>query len=103
VAGVGLLIQCGAWAHVLASGRFRRETLGLATAGLVLAILGTAVAREMIRLAAIDVEVLYPRHERAATERGFVLFVLFLAANSAIIFGCIRLVRRAQRASASRG
>lgn len=103
VAGAGLLVQLGAWGHVLASGRFRRETLGLASIGLVLAILGTAVARETIRLAAIDVEALFPRHARAASERGFVLFVLFLVLNSAIILGCIRLVRRAQRASASRG
>lgn len=96
---LGLAVQAAAWAWHLARGRWSRAALSAAGAGAALAVVGTGVVREAMRLARMDIEPLLPAHARAANAGGMAVFLLFLAANAAIITWAVIMTRRGLRAA----
>ena len=100
LAAAGVLIEATAWTLQYAQSQLQRRWLLLSSLGLCLALLGTTVVRETIRLSAIDigtatdVESLATQHARAAKVGGLTVFLLFLILNIAMIIYCVALVRR---------
>jgi len=95
VAGAtGVALQLGAWSWQLRAGRLSSTALAIASAGAIATVLAVVVAREAIRLAALDLDALSAVHARAAGSGGLPLFLLFLVANTALIVWAVRLVRR---------
>ncbi|MBK8270147.1 MAG: hypothetical protein IPK83_18360 [Planctomycetes bacterium] len=94
VAGCGVVIQLAAWHLVFHRRRLTCVLLQLASFGALGTILGTLIARESIRISAIDFERLYSQHADAATKGGLLVFVAFAVVNAAAIAWCFRLVRR---------
>jgi len=94
---VGLVCQLVAWAWQLRLRRFAKSPLILASIGAVMAILGTVVVRESLRLGALGSEQLFALHKRAATAGGMPLFVLFGVVNGAVIAWCFVMTRRGLR------
>lgn len=96
----GLLVQAVVWGISLRAGRLATPLAGLLTAGWLLGLLGLLVVREVIRLAAVDLEALLPQHERAAAIGGFPVFLVFASLSVAAIVWCIVAVRRGLRQQA---
>lgn len=96
---LGLLVQAAAWLWHLRARRWSPAGLAAATAGAGLAVVGTAVLREAVRLSRVDIARLLPLHERAAEVGGMIWFLLFLVANAAILVWAATLTRRGLRAS----
>lgn len=96
--GLGLVAQSAAWIHLWRARQWSRAALILASAGMALAVLGTAVVREAVRLAGVDVPALAAVHARVAASGGIVAFFVFLVINAALIAWCLRATRRALRA-----
>lgn len=91
---VGLVCQLVAWVWQLRLGRLSKSPLILASVGAVLAIFGTVVVREALRLGSFDTQQLFGLHERAAEAGGMPLFVLFGVVNVAVIVWCFAMTRR---------
>jgi hypothetical protein len=101
VAAVGAAVQGIAWAGLWARGESGRgKWLGLASAGLLLAILGTSCVREVLRITAIDFAALYPEHARAAAVGGRWLFVGFFVINAGLAVWAIRTALAGKRGEA---
>lgn len=90
----GAAMQAVSYQQMLARGQFRGNWLMLATSGVLLTTLGTAVVRESLRLARVDLPSLLPQHEAAFAVGGLGVFVFFLVLNTALIVWCLRLTRR---------
>jgi hypothetical protein len=63
-------------------------------------VIGTSLAREAVRLAALDAHgpglaAVADAQARAASSGGIVAFFVFLAINTALIAWCLRATRRA--------
>jgi hypothetical protein len=95
VAAAALAMQLVAWSITLYSDRLAQVTLIVTTAAWVVALLGVAVVREAIRLAAVDLEAGSELHDVALGIGGLPVFLLFAALNAAAIVWCIRTVRAA--------
>lgn len=95
---LGLLVQTAAWLWHLRTRRWSRAGLAAATAGMLLAVIGTAVLREAVRLSRVDLARLLPLHERAAESGGMVWFLLFLVVNAGILVWAATITRRGLRA-----
>lgn len=100
--GLGLALQAGAWLALArgASGAWSRPALIAAALGAGLAVIGTSLAREAVRLAALDqhgpgLAAVAEAQARAASSGGIVTFFVFLAINTAVIVWCLRATRRA--------
>lgn len=102
--GLGLALQAGAWLALARGpagpGAWSRPALIAAALGAVLAVIGTSLAREAVRLAALDVHgpglaAVADAQARAASSGGIVTFFVFLAINTALIVWCLRATRRA--------
>jgi hypothetical protein len=93
-AAVGLAVQAICW--VVAAGRDRLPTglAAIATAGWLAALAGMVVLREVIRLAAVDLDTLAELHSDAAGIGGLPVFLVFAGLNTAAIVWCIRMVAR---------
>jgi hypothetical protein len=95
---LGAVLQAAAWVGVLRAQGGHGKWLGLASAGLLLSILGTTVVREVLRITAMDFAALYPEHARAAAVGGRELFLFFFAVNAALATWAIRAaLTRAQK------
>lgn len=98
--GLGMALQGAAWLRLASAGAWSRAALIMASVGAGLAVIGTALAREVIRMAAVD----FPReaaaHARAAESGGIVAFFVFLVVNTGLIVWCLRATRRALREKA---
>lgn len=98
LAFVGLCLQVGGWVMQLrALGRgnaLNAAWLWVGGAGMLLAILGATVLREVIRLSRLDIEALASTHARAREIGGLGAFLVFAVLNAALIALCVRLVRR---------
>jgi hypothetical protein len=105
VVALGLSLSIGSWIMVrkltrdpaVAPPHARARLLGLGFAGQVLAIMGGTVLRELLRLQAIDLPLLYDDHARALEKGGFVVFAVFLGLNVAAIAWVLRAVRSRPR------
>jgi len=89
-AAIGAAAQGLAWILYLKTNKRRGIFLGVATAGLLLSILGTTCVREVLRITALDFPSLYADHARAAAMGGRTLFVLFFVINASLATWAIR-------------
>jgi hypothetical protein len=100
--GLGLGLQAGAWL-VLARGKggaWSRPALIAAALGAGLAVIGTSLAREAVRLAMLDLHgpglaAVAQAQARSASSGGIVAFFVFLIINTALITWALRATRRA--------
>jgi hypothetical protein len=93
--GLGMALQAGAWLALARAGAWSRAALGMASVGAGLAVIGTALAREVVRLASVDFSREAVAHARAAESGGIVAFFVFLVINTGLIVWCLRATRRA--------
>jgi hypothetical protein len=93
VAAAALLTQGVTWGITLLADRLTQGTLLVMTAAWVAALLGIAVVREAIRLAAVDLATAGELHRTALGIGGLPVFLLFAAFNAVAIGWCIRTVR----------
>jgi hypothetical protein len=96
---LGMALQAGAWLVLARAAAWSRPALLLAALGAGLAVIATALAREAVRLAGIDLDALARAHARAAESGGIVAFFVFLIVNTALVVWCLRATRRALRES----
>lgn len=94
----GMMLQLVAWLVTWRSARFSGLWLAAASAGALLMMLGVAVYRETMRLAAVDLAALSIDHADAASKGGLVVFVLFAVVNTVVIAMCFAIVRRGRAA-----
>jgi hypothetical protein len=94
---LALAAETAGWVLQLRATRIAGTSLGLITAGALVAVLCASVLREEIRLVRVDVQALYEQHARAAEVGGFWVFLLFLVVNAGLIGWCVRLVGRARK------
>ncbi|HAI10883.1 MAG TPA: hypothetical protein DCM28_04220 [Phycisphaerales bacterium] len=88
--GVQLLL----WLAQLTRPKFSGMLLSLLSVFCPLAIIAMTVVREKVRLAAIDLEPLYPLHKQAMGIAGIVCFLFFFILNAGLILYCFRLVKK---------
>ena len=102
--GLGLGLQAGAWLALMRGparpGAWSQPALIAAALGAGLAVIGTSLAREAVRLAALDLNgpglaAVADAQARSASSGGIVTFFVFLAINTALIVWCLRATRRA--------
>ena len=93
VAAAAIVMQVAAWSIALVSDRLSRGMLIAMTAAWVATLLGLAVARETIRLAAVDLATGEELHQTALGIGGLPVFLLFAILNAVAIGWCIRTVR----------
>lgn len=94
LAAVGVIAQLAGWVAQLRAGRIAPTWLAVCGAGAVLTVLGGAMVREALRVAALGEPGLFALHERASNAGGMVLFFVFVVVNGAAIAWCLRLTRR---------
>ncbi len=93
VVAVGLVIQIASWGGAFFSDRLARGQLIVMTAAWVATLLGVAVVRETIRLAAVDLAIGGQLHQQALGIGGLPVFLVFAVLNAVAIGWCIRTVR----------
>jgi hypothetical protein len=93
LAAIGAGVQAGVWTQTLRRG-LNRTLLLIALAAWIVTLLCASVVREAIRLATTDIAALFPRHADASEMGGLSVFLIFTVINTAIIAGCVVLVRR---------
>ncbi len=91
---LGVAMQIAAWALILQRRALSPARLAAASIGLVLTILGMTVVREGIRLAHLDISLIYGQHEEALQRGGFWIFAGFMVINAGMIAWAIRIGRR---------
>ncbi len=101
VAGLGAAVQASVWVQTLRAG-LTRSLLAIATLAWVVTLLSASAVRETIRLATTDLAPLFPKHADASQMGGLSVFLIFTVLNTAIIVGCVRLVRRGIAEGASK-
>lgn len=90
----GVVIQLAGWLLMMKHGIWSSKLMGLVTVGASMMLFGTAVGRETIRLAQVDLRVIEASAEQAFQISGFGVFSVFLVLNALLITFCIRIVRR---------
>jgi hypothetical protein len=90
----GVALQGGAWLRVLRRRGITPGTRAAVSAGAALTVLGTSVAREALRLAAVDVSSLYDLHARAGRMGGLAVFLAFAGINAVLIAWSVNLARK---------
>jgi hypothetical protein len=93
----GLLVQGAAWFLGRKASSLTTTRLLVVSAGCLLTITCTSVLREIRRLAAIDLAMLYDLHADASRVGGLVTFLVFALLNMALITWCVFTVRRERR------
>ncbi len=91
---VGALCLAVSWTLMLRRKQVSGLLLMVASAGALQLVVGGAVVREGVRLARLGNEQLFALHARAAEAGGMPVFLFFLVVNSAVVYGCFRMVRR---------
>jgi hypothetical protein len=94
-ATVGLAAQAACWFAAAVRDRMPTVLAIVATVGWVIGLAGLIVLREVIRLAAVDLDVLAEAHAETAGIGGLPVFLIFAGLNAAAIVWCIRTVRKA--------
>jgi hypothetical protein len=93
----GMVLQAVAWLRLARAGAWSGAALSMAAAGAGLAVIGASLAREVVRLAAVDFPRAAAEHARAAESGGIVAFFVFLVINTVLVAWCVRATRRALR------
>jgi hypothetical protein len=91
IAMLGAAMQVVGWLAIRRIARLTGGWLTLVTTGCAMGIVGTAVLREAIRIATIDIAAVYGQHRDAATMGGFTVFVAFFLINAVLIVWCVRI------------
>lgn len=91
---VGMILQTAWWIVQWRSGRLCRHRLVAVSIGSVSMLLGISFVREALRVSALDMTQLYPRHAAAAQVGGFSVCVVFAVLIFAMIGWCVVIVRR---------
>lgn len=91
---IGAATQIAAWIALWRRREPSPVILLVATAGVLLTILGTSIAREILRISALSVDKLIQQHETAMHVGGWRLFVLFAIVNIGVMAWAMALVRR---------
>jgi hypothetical protein len=97
---LGLIVQAAAWVGVLRSGTIAPRPLALASAGLLLTVVGMSACREAVRLLTLGEErlaALYPQHARVFEKGGLAAFLFFFLLNAGLVTLCFVLVHRGRR------
>jgi hypothetical protein len=94
VVAAGLVAQALAWAYALATARLPYRALIVTTMGAAAAILGTACAREILRMGMLAMDELLAVHARALESGGMAMFLAFLVINIGVIAWCFAIARR---------
>ena len=82
------------WLIQMTKAKFSGMLLTLLAVVCPLGIVGMTVVREKVRLAAINLEPLYPLHKQAMGIAGIVCFLFFFLLNAGLILYCFRLVKK---------
>jgi hypothetical protein len=82
------------WLVQMTKAKFSGVLLTLLSIVCPLGIIGMTVVREEVRLAAIDMEPLYPLHKAAMGVSGIVCFLIFFVLNVVLLLWCFRLVKK---------
>jgi hypothetical protein len=94
----GGALELVAWVALLRKGKLSGGWLALASAGLVVNFVGTAVVNETIRLATLAaagaLPALFERHAESWKVGGLPVFLFFFGVNAALMAWCVRRVRR---------
>jgi hypothetical protein len=88
------VVQILLWGMQMTKARFSGLLLTLLSVVCPLGIVGMTVVREQVRLAAIDLEPLYPLHKSAMGVAGIVCFLFFFLLNAGLILYIFRLVKK---------
>jgi hypothetical protein len=88
---IGLAVQVIGWIDQARHTAFCPRALSITSLGLLVTVIGMTAVREAIRLAAIDLEPLYARHQEAAAKGGLIVFIVFFIVNALLIAWCLRL------------
>jgi hypothetical protein len=99
LAAVGIAIQTESWRRMLTRGAWSAGALTAATIGVVLAITGGTILREVRRTASVSLATFAAAHAKAGQVGGLGLFLLFFIANTIAIYAAVRLVRRGLRSA----
>jgi hypothetical protein len=94
IAALGAAFQIGAWLSIMRDPPQVHVHLLVATIAGIVTILGATVVREAVRLAAVDVSLLFEAHAAASRVGGLAVFLFFAAVNAGVIVWCVLLVRR---------
>jgi hypothetical protein len=90
----GAATEAVVWFFVFKTPTLTTRRLSQATAAAIAMTVGSLVVRETRRLGAVDLETLYPLHEKAFGIGGFGVFLTFFAINALVITACVIIVRR---------
>ena len=91
---IGVIAQGLGWFQQWRAQEFNGPGMWTVTVGCLLSLLGVSVMREGIRLGAIEIARLAPRHAEAFTEGGFGVFLTATVVVVAAIVWCVRTVQR---------
>jgi hypothetical protein len=94
IVAAGMVAQALAWAYALTTARLPCRALIVTSMGAAVAILGTACAREILRMGMLATDGLLAMHARAAGSGGMAVFLAFLAINIGVIAWCFAIARR---------
>ncbi|MCY3001815.1 MAG: hypothetical protein NTV21_08425 [Planctomycetota bacterium] len=99
LAAVGLLFTLGGWLRLQHLPRLSGLCVVLGSLGLALTWWGVLCARELIRLARLDLDTLTQRHAELATSSGLVVFLVFAVLALLVTAWIFRRVARSLRQS----
>lgn len=94
VAASGMAMQALAWALLWRQRGLSPRPLIVASTGAFLAVIGTATAREIMRLGMLEPGSLFALHARVAGAGGLPVFAAFLVINIGVIAWCFHITRK---------
>lgn len=97
LAAVGVVLTLGGWLRAQHLPRLSGLCVGLGSLGLALTWWGVLCARELIRLARLDLDTLTRRHAELATSSGLFVFLVFAVLALAVTAWIFRRVSCALR------
>ncbi|MDG1897741.1 MAG: hypothetical protein P8J37_22810, partial [Fuerstiella sp.] len=98
---VGVVTQIAAWIFILRKATFVAATLAVITVGNIVALVGTAALREIVRLSQIDLSLITVHVREAWAVGGFSLFLVAALIAGGLIILCVYLTRSAWRNESS--
>jgi len=97
LAAAGMAVQAESWRRLLIAGTWSAGPLSGATIGVVAAVTGGTLLRELRRSTALPLADYADAHTAAGQVGGLGVFVFFLVANTVVIYSTVSLVRRGLR------
>jgi hypothetical protein len=98
---IAVITQIAAWFFVLRKETLAATMLAVITVGNIVALVGTAALREIVRLSQVDLSRIAVHAEEARTVGGFSLFLVAALIAGGLIILCVYLTRSAWRNDSS--